>query len=173
MNTNDTATKLARDSLKTYLKENRILSVLPDIPEYFLKRAGSFVSLKKEDGTLRGCIGTIEPVYDNLAEEIIRNSISAGTKDPRFPSVSLPELEHLFISVDVLHPKEEVDSTGELDPKKFGVVVEKGVKKGVLLPDLEGIHTVEEQLKIAMTKAGIHETDGMKIYKFKVERYDE
>ncbi len=173
MSVKDVAIKLAKDSLRTYLKENKVLSVLPDMPDYFLKRAGSFVSLKKGDGTLRGCIGTIEPVYNNLAEEIINNAISAGIKDPRFPKVNLAELDELYFSVDVLHPKEEVESAEELDPKNYGIVVEKGPQKGVLLPDLEGIDTADKQLEVAMTKAGIDKADDIKIYKFKVDRYNE
>ncbi|UMZ75432.1 AmmeMemoRadiSam system protein A [Natranaerofaba carboxydovora] len=172
-NNKEIAIKLARDSLKTYLKENKILSLLPDMPEDFLKRAGCFVSLKKEDGSLRGCIGTIEPVYDTLAEEIIRNSISAGTKDPRFPKVEIIELDSLVFAVDVLHPKEEITDFDYLDPYKYGVVVEKGRQKGVLLPDLEGIDTAQKQVEIAMTKASINDINGTKIYRFKVERYNE
>ena len=172
-NNKEIAIKLARDSLKTYLKEKKVLSLLPDMPEYFLKRAGCFVSLKKEDCSLRGCIGTIEPVYDTLAEEMIRNSISAGTKDPRFPKVEIRELDSLVFSVDVLHPKEEINDIDHLDPNVYGVVVEKGRQRGVLLPDLEGIDTAQKQVEIAMTKASINDINGTKIYRFKVERYNE
>ena len=173
MDINDTAVKLAKDSLKTYLKEKKKISPLPEIKEYFLKRAGAFVSIEKKDGALRGCIGTIEPVHQNLAEEIINNAISAGVKDPRFLPVELSELDDLYFTVDVLHPMEEVKSLDELDPKNYGVIIIQNGKKGVLLPDLEGIDTPQKQIEIAASKAGINDVESSKIYRFKVERYHE
>lgn len=165
---------LARKAIETYLKEGRIITPPPDLPDYLKKRAGTFVSLhKRSTGELRGCIGTILPTTSNIAEEIIRNAISAAIEDPRFPPVTLNELDDIEISVDVLSPLEEVRDIRELDPKKYGVVVEKGWRRGVLLPDLEGVDTIEDQLSIALAKAGISPYENFKVYRFSVTRFKE
>jgi len=111
------------------------------------------------------------PTTENVATEIIRNAIAAATEDPRFPPLGPQELEELDISVDVLSQPEPVEGLEELDPKKYGVIVESGWKRGLLLPDLEGVDTVEQQLSIAMAKAGITPDEPVKIYRFRVERY--
>jgi len=148
--------QLARQSIVYYLKNKKRLS-LPDNlpPELTEKRAGVFVSLKK-NGKLRGCIGTFLPNQDNIALEIIENAISAAVHDPRFSPVTLDEVEKLTISVDILSAPEEVKDISELDPKKYGIIVSHGYKKGLLLPDLEGVDTVEQQIDIARQKAGIY-----------------
>ena len=132
--------------------------------------AGVFVSLKKH-GELRGCIGTFEPTRPNVALEIIHNAISAATRDPRFPPVEAHELSEIGYSVDILTKPEAVSDTKDLDPKRYGVIVESGWKKGLLLPDLEGVDTVEYQLSIAKQKAGIGEEEPVRIYRFMVKRY--
>lgn len=134
------------------------------------EKAGAFVSLKKF-GELRGCIGTTAPTTACLAEEIRQNAISAGTKDPRFAPVTVDELPFLEYSVDVLGKPEPVQSKAELDPQKYGVIVRKGGRRGLLLPDLEGVDTVEEQLDIACRKAGIDPQDTYEIARFTVTRY--
>ena len=136
-------------------------------------RAGVFVSIHK-NGALRGCIGTISPVCENVAEEIIRNAVSAGAHDPRFPAVREAELPYLSYSVDVLGEAEPVKDTGELDAKRYGVIVTKGRKRGLLLPDLNGVDTVEDQLRIARQKAGIREDDAdVEVERFLVTRHGE
>jgi len=161
--------RLARETLENYCRGERKKDI--DVPEELLyKRAGAFVSIKKH-GRLRGCIGTIEPVRDNLAEEIMENAISAGTRDPRFNPVTPEELDELEYSVDVLGEPEPVKSMEDLDPKVYGVIVRSGPRKGVLLPDLEGIDTVEEQVSIAKQKAGIAPGEDVEIERFKVVRY--
>ncbi|MFP4481259.1 MAG: AmmeMemoRadiSam system protein A [Thermovirgaceae bacterium] len=137
------------------------------------EKKACFVSLKKPDGTLRGCIGTIEPVRENLAYEIAENACAAATRDPRFPPVTRKELEEILLSVDVLSTPEPISSTGQLDPSKYGVIVTKGSLKGVLLPDLPGIGTVTEQLDIAMRKAGIMTPEHVRISRFTVDRHSE
>ena len=139
--------------------------------EMYAERAGVFVSLK-EEGRLRGCIGTIAPVQKNIAEEIIENGISAASKDPRFHAVQPEELDHLVYSVDVLGKTEEISSSEELNVKRYGVVVSKGYKRGLLLPNLEGVDTVEEQIAIAKQKAGIpkHVQD-VRLERFEVVRH--
>ncbi len=139
--------------------------------ELYHTRAGAFVSLK-EDGKLRGCIGTIQPVRDCLAEEIIHNAISACSQDPRFPAVEPWEVERLTISVDVLGDTERISSPAQLDVKRYGVIVTKGARRGLLLPNLEGVDTVEQQIAIAKQKAGIREQEKVELERFEVVRHE-
>ena len=134
------------------------------------RRAGAFVSIKKH-GRLRGCIGTVEPAQENLAAEIIANAISAGVHDPRFHPVQAHELSQLTYSVDVLTPAEPVTGIEELDPYRYGVIVKSGRRTGLLLPNLEGVTTAEEQIEIASQKAGIRPGEPVELYRFEVERY--
>lgn len=135
------------------------------------KQAGVFVSIKK-NGQLRGCIGTTQSTTANAAHEIIQNAVSAGFGDPRFFPIEEDELDDLTISVDVLEEPEAIESIKELDPARYGVIVRQGHKTGLLLPDLEGIDTPEEQLEIAKRKAGITSDIGLNLYRFEVSRYE-
>lgn len=166
---------IARKTLESYVKERTIpkLSEFSDIinDEEFRRKAGVFVSIHK-CGELRGCIGTTAPTTSSVAEEIIQNAVSAGTQDPRFNSVEENELVYLDYSVDVLSAAEPVNSKSELDPKRFGVIVRSGKRSGLLLPDLEGVDAIEQQLKIACRKAGIDPEDDYKILKFTVTRHN-
>ncbi|AOR23368.1 AmmeMemoRadiSam system protein A [Clostridium taeniosporum] len=172
LNSSNSYVKLARESLIYYFKNNRKMTDLSNVPQELLnEKHGVFVSLKKF-GNLRGCIGTILPTTDNVAQEIIRNSIEAAINDPRFMSVVEDELKDLDISVDVLM-EATLCSKEELDPKKYGVIVTSGYKRGLLLPDLEGVDTIESQLSIACNKAGINEGEKYEIEKFEVIRYKE
>lgn len=148
-----------------------MLSELPALPEEMIReRAGVFVSLHKH-GKLRGCIGTITPVCKNIAKEIIQNAVNAGIRDPRFNRVQKDELEMLEYSVDVLQEPEPVESMEELDVKEYGVIVSKGRQRGLLLPNLEGVDTVEEQVAIARRKAGIAWDDEVELERFRVVRH--
>ncbi len=161
--------RLARETLQKHCRGERLEDI--PVPEELLQeKAGAFVSIKK-NGQLRGCIGTIEAVRSNLAEEIMENAISAGTRDPRFSPVSTDELDELEYSVDVLGDPEPVTGIDELDPHVYGVIVRSGMRKGLLLPDLEGIDTAEEQVSIAMQKAGIAPEEEIELERFKVVRY--
>jgi len=172
MNETSPHVKLAMAAIQAYVSERRMISVPSDTPEDMLNKcAGAFVCLKI-DGQLRGCIGTIEPVRANLAEEIICNAISAATSDPRFFPVEVEELECLQCSVDVLAPPEEVSGLDDLDPKRYGVIVESEMSRGLLLPDLEGIDTAEQQVAIARQKAFINSRAPIKLYRFEVIRYE-
>lgn len=162
--------KLARESLTYFLETGKYLSVPKPLPELLKEKKACFVSLKKHGG-LRGCIGTIEPVRETLAEEIIENSVSAGVRDPRFLPVTRDELDDIVFSVDVLSKPEKISSKEELDPINYGIIVKSGRKSGVLLPNLEGVDTVEKQLKITLDKAGIRPEENYTIYRFKVDRY--
>ena len=163
--------KLARETIEKYIKENKKIKP-PKNKEEFNKKAGTFVSIKK-NGQLRGCIGTIEPTKDNIGKEIIENAISASTKDPRFNSITEDELSKIDISVDILSPKEKVEDVSKLDPKKYGVIVKRNSRVGLLLPNLKGVDTVDKQLDIACKKAGIYPDEEYEIQRFKVERYEE
>jgi AmmeMemoRadiSam system protein A len=162
---------LAKRAVAEYVKHGQVINPPGELTPEMQERAGVFVSLKKT-GQLRGCIGTFAPTTANIAEEIIKNAIAAATQDPRFAPVDEEELETLTYSVDVLSEPEQVTDLKQLDPKNYGVIVVKGLQKGLLLPDLEGVTTVEEQLRIARIKAGISPHDeGCVIYRFKVKRY--
>lgn len=161
--------KLARDTVEAYVKERRIIKPPEGLVPEMRERAGVFVSIKK-DGQLRGCIGTFEPSRPNVAEEIIVNAISAATLDPRFLPITPQELERLSYSVDVLTAPEPA-VFAELDPKKYGVIVERGWRRGLLLPDLEGVNTPQEQIDICCQKAGISPGEPLKLSKFQVKRY--
>lgn len=173
MSEEDFPVLLAKRTIEDYLRSGKVISPPSRIPEVFQKKAGTFVSLHKK-GRLRGCIGTYLPTQDNLANEIIKNAISAATQDPRFPPVDTSEIRDLEISVDVLSKPEPVKSKRELDPKKYGVIVSKGWQRGLLLPDLEGVDTVEQQLEIAKQKAGLGGTsvEQLEIQRFTVTRYE-
>ena len=164
--------KLARLALETYVRTGRPLDRLPDgLPQALTARAaGAFVSLHL-GGRLRGCIGTISPTQENVAWEIVRNAVSACARDPRFPPVRADELEQLEYSVDVLGQPEPVDSPARLDPRQYGVIVSDGHRRGLLLPDLDGVDTVEQQLDIARQKAGIPAGAPYQIERFKVVRH--
>ena len=133
--------------------------------------AACFVSLKKH-GQLRGCIGTLEPAESGLGLEIVRNARSAAFHDPRFHRVRPDELEDLVCSVDVLGESErcEID---DLDPMVYGVIVRSGMRRGVLLPDLEGVEEVVQQVDIALQKAGIGRGEPYGVERFTVTRYRE
>ncbi len=161
--------QLAKDTVESYVKSGYVMSPKELTPE-MKEHAGVFVSIKKS-GQLRGCIGTFEPRQSNVAEEIINNAISSAIQDPRFPPVIPVELPYLSYSVDVLTRPEPVESASHLDPKKYGAIVECGRRRGLLLPDLEGVDTVEEQIDICRQKAGISPQEPIKLYRFQVKRY--
>lgn len=160
---------LARKALEAYVTDGR--RITPDLAdELFQEKAGVFVSIKKH-GQLRGCIGTVFPTTANIGQEIINNAISAGTGDPRFASVESEELDQLVFSVDVLKTPEPIDSLDQLDVKRYGVIVRSGKKSGLLLPNLEGVNTVAQQVDIARQKAGIGPEEPVVLERFEVIRY--
>ncbi|MCR5701285.1 MAG: AmmeMemoRadiSam system protein A [Lachnospiraceae bacterium] len=180
----DIIVRLARKTLETYIREGRIVDYEEELKSIvdddkreedlinLMKNsaAGAFVSLHK-NGRLRGCIGTIMPTKERLAEEIVENAIAAGTRDPRFDPVTVGELDELDYSVDVLGDIEENISEGELDVDRYGVIVTKGFKRGLLLPRLETIDTVKEQISVAKKKAGIGENEEVNLSRFEVVRH--
>ena len=161
--------RLARKTVETVVKEGKTPKPGELTPE-MREGGGVFVSIHKLGG-LRGCIGTIEPQKENVAEEIITNAISSATRDPRFPPIAPNELKDLSYSVDVLTTPEPIASQDQLDPKKYGVIVECGIRRGLLLPDLEGVDSVDYQIDICRQKAGIAPDEPIKLYRFGVKRY--
>jgi AmmeMemoRadiSam system protein A len=167
----DDYVKLARKSLESYVTKREMIEVPEGLPSEMLERqAGAFVSIH-ESGALRGCIGTILPTTSCIAEEIIENAVSACSRDPRFDPVTPEELPWLEINVDVLSEPEDIDSPDQLDVKKYGVIVSCGGRRGLLLPDLDGVDTVEQQIRIAMQKGGIREGEDIKLQRFTVTRH--
>ncbi len=161
--------KLAKEAVESYVRTGETPEPRELSPE-MRERAGVFVSLHKH-GQLRGCIGTFEPAKDNVAEEIIANAISASTMDPRFPAVTESELGDLEYSVDVLTAPEPIIDLSQLDPVEYGVIVESGWRRGLLLPDLEDVDSVEEQIAICRLKAGISAGEPVNLYRFQVRRF--
>lgn len=170
MRANESApVKLARQTVESLIGGGKVTTA-PKVISGFDKPAGVFVSLKKNQH-LRGCIGTIEPTKKNATYEIVANAIGAAVNDPRFNPVTLEELDYLEYSVDLLTELEQVEDKKQLNPKKYGVIVEANSKKGLLLPDLSGVDTVEQQLAIAIDKAGISKEEDFTIKRFQVTRY--
>ena len=165
---------LAREAVETFVTTGTTPRPPVDLSGILAERAPCFVSLKTQDGELRGCIGTIEPMKNTLAAELIANAISAATHDPRFPPVSQDELADLRYSVDVLLPAEPA-TIDQLDPRIYGVIVEdiSGERRGLLLPDIAGVDDSQQQVEIAARKAGIPPDKPLRLWRFKVERYKE
>jgi len=169
--TEDAYVHLARVSLETYIRTGKHAKLPENLSEDLRRnKAGVFVSLKKH-GSLRGCIGTISPVTTSIAKEIFRNSISAGVEDPRFAPVKEEELYELVYSVDVLSEAEPIEEISQLDVKRYGVIITAGRKRGLLLPNLEGVDSPEQQVAIAKKKAGIHDNEAYTMERFEVVRH--
>lgn len=168
----DPLVALARRAVESYVRERTVLDTDP-LSGLEQRRAGVFVSLHLPDGSLRGCIGTTQPTQPGIEDEIVRNAISAATRDPRFYPLKPDELEGLDISVDVLGEPEEVSGTEGLDPKRFGIIVQTADgRQALLLPDLEGVDTVDQQVAITCRKGGIDPgRDRYRIFRFQVERH--
>jgi AmmeMemoRadiSam system protein A len=163
--------KLAKNTIELYIREGKVLQVHEeDLTPEMKEQAGVFVCLKVR-GMLRGCIGSFQPTESDVAHEVVQNAISAATQDPRFQMVRANELDTLEYSVDVLTPPELVHDSRELDPRRYGVIVRSGGRRGLLLPDLEGVDTVEYQISIAMQKAGIPPGTQVELSRFEVKRY--
>ncbi|MFH1597729.1 MAG: AmmeMemoRadiSam system protein A [Patescibacteria group bacterium] len=165
--------ELARKAIETYIRSGKTIKPSTDTAAELINRAAAcFVSLHTEGDQLRGCIGTILPTQPSLAQEIIANAIQAATGDPRFAPLTEPELADLEISVDVLTEPEQISGNQDLDPKKYGVIVRAGSRSGLLLPDLDGVDTADQQVAIASQKGGIDlQRDKVDLFRFCVERY--
>jgi hypothetical protein len=164
--------QLARATIEKYVRTGRKLKPEDAPAPVSGGPSGAFVTIHTAStGELRGCIGTIEPYEAELAQEVINNAISAATRDPRFPPIGPSELGDLRIDVSVLHPPEPIDSIAELDPRVYGVIVRHGWRRGLLLPDIEGIDDAETQVRYARMKAGISPSEKIDLERFRVEKY--
>ncbi|MBN1176956.1 MAG: AmmeMemoRadiSam system protein B [Dehalococcoidales bacterium] len=163
-------TALAKETVETYVREGKTPPPPEDLTPEMKEKAGVFVSIHKL-GDLRGCIGTFEPQQENVAQEIITNAVSSATRDPRFPPIAPDELKDLDYSVDVLTTPEPIEDESQLDSRKYGVIVEAGWKRGLLLPDLEGVDTAAYQIDICRQKGGIRPDEPVQLYRFEVRRY--
>jgi AmmeMemoRadiSam system protein A len=164
--------QLARAAIEAFVRDHRQLDPRQAPAPVEGKPAGVFVTLHTASThELRGCIGTIGPTEPSLTQEVINNAISSATRDWRFHPVAASELDDLEIDVSVLHPPEPIDSTAQLDPKHYGVIVQRSGRRGLLLPDIEGVDDVETQVSIARQKAGIGQYEPVKMYRFRVEKF--
>jgi len=162
--------ELAEKTIEKYVTDGEKIKPPEDLPPEMCAKSGVFVCLKKH-GELRGCIGTFMPSTEDVAHEVIQNAVSAATQDPRFMPVTPEELCDIECSVDVLGEPEPVKDLDQLDPKRYGVIVSSGQRRGLLLPDLDGVDTVDDQIAIAKQKAGIGLTEPIQIHRFEVKRY--
>ena len=163
--------RLARDAVEAYVLRSEVLAAPDDLSDNALPpRAGCFVSIKTRDGALRGCIGSVESLSATLAHEVVRNAIQSATQDPRFLPVAPEELPNLVYSVDVLSPPELIQGLHQLDPERYGVIVQRGARRGLLLPDIEGVDSVEQQVAIAKAKALLDPEEPISLWRFEVTR---
>lgn len=166
---------LARKTVENYIRDkNKLNPAEYKVMDVDIPQAGAFVSIKLKNGDLRGCIGTIAPTKPTVEEEIVNNAISASTGDPRFNPIGPDELNNLVFSVDILHKPEPVNNISELDPQNYGIIVKsKTGQQGLLLPALEGVDTIEDQVAITKRKAGIPLNEDVYIFRFKADRHYE
>ena len=164
--------KLAVQAVHHFLSEGKPMPCPSPVPDGMNDQSGVFVSIKKKISyELRGCIGTVTPNQNNLAEEIIQNAVNAATRDPRFKPITIEELDQLLFSVDVLTPLEPIDNLEKLNPRQYGLSIKYEGRQGILLPDLEGIDTVQRQIELCLKKGNIPKDAPFQIYRFEVERY--
>jgi AmmeMemoRadiSam system protein A len=164
---------LAAEAVEAFVRDRRVIHPPVDLFERYppaARQAGVFVCLKAR-AELRGCVGTTEPTRETVAAEIIENAIAAAVRDPRFPPVRVEELWELMITVDVLSRPEPVADESQLDHRRYGLIVRTGARRGVLLPDIEHVNSVSEQLAIARLKAGVGPDEPVELFRFEVARY--
>lgn len=167
----DILVELATKVIELLIRRGEVLEEPHPLPDELNIKRGVFVTIKKR-GILRGCIGTFQPTKENIAREIIDNAVSSSTRDPRFPPLSEDELNDITVSVDVLSEPEPINDIDELDPRKYGIIVQtEDGRRGLLLPDLDGVDTIEHQIDITRMKAGISPDEDIEILKFTVERH--
>jgi hypothetical protein len=164
---------LAHQAIETYLKAGQVMAAPSPLPPELASPGAVFVSLHSQDNKLRGCRGTLAPTEPNLAEAIIRTAISSATDDPRFPPMVAAELDGLDIKIDVLSPLEAVEDIGQLDHKVYGVLIQAGLCRAVLLPDISMVESVAQQLELVRRKAGLGPHEPAQLFRFTVTRYQQ
>lgn len=163
--------ELAHKAIKIYLETGQVVPPPTPLPENMANPGATFVSLHAADGQLRGCRGTITPTKPTLAEAIIHTAISSAVDDSRFPPITLSEIQGLQIKVDVLSSMEPVTDTNLLDEKIYGVLIESGNRRALLLPNISAVKSVPHQLELVRRKAGLTPTEPAELYQFTVTRY--
>ena len=164
--------KLAVQAVHHFLSEGKPMPCPSPVPDGMNDQSGAFVSIKKKISyELRGCIGTVTPNQNNLAEEIIQNAVNAATRDPRFKPITIEELDQLLFSVDVLTPLEPINRLEQLNPRQYGLSIKYKEHHGILLPDLEGIDSVQRQIELCLQKGKIRRNEPYQMYRFEVNRY--
>ncbi len=177
-----TAVHVARDTIDTYLNTGNAINELDiDLPEIFNEDRGIFVTLYKK-GALRGCIG--HPYADSpLKNAIVDSAISAAIKDPRFPPVTIDEMEDITVEVTVLTKPELIDVSPKELPSsitigKHGLIVKSGYRQGLLLPQVAPENDFDEVEFLSHTciKAGLpHDAwiTGAEVYRFQGQIFSE
>lgn len=165
--------RLACQAIETYLITGQTIAPPRPLPPELEDQGAVFVSLHLADGRLRGCRGTIAPTQPNLAEAIIHTAIASATDDPRFPPMTAAELPGLQVKVDVLSPMEPVTDLSQLDEKTYGVLIQSGYNRALLLPDIPAVDSVARQLELVRRKAGLSPAEPAELYRFTVTRYQE
>jgi hypothetical protein len=162
---------LAYQAIQTYLETGQLLPIPAGLPEHMLEPGAVFVSLHTGSGDLRGCRGTLTPTEPTLVEAVIKTAVASAVDDPRFPPITLGEMEGLDIHVDILSPLEPVTDVQLLDEKKYGVVIQARQGRAVLLPDIPVVRNVAHQLQLVRQKAGLAPDEPADLYYFTVTRY--
>lgn len=155
---------IARQAIRARLRGEPYAPPADDRPA-----AGVFVTLRK-DGDLRGCVGSVVPQSGSLSEETARMAPEAAFGDDRFPPVEAEELPDLHLEVSVLEPPEPVEDPSTLDPAVYGVIMTSGWRRALLLPEIEGLDTVEQQLQAVRRKAGIRPDAPVRLERFRVRK---
>jgi len=163
---------LAYQAIKIYLETGQVISAPDPLPENIAEPGAGFVSLHSADNKLRGCRGTILPTEPNLAEAIIRTAISSAIDDPRFPPMTFAEVPGLIIKIDILSPLEPVLDVNSLDEKVYGVLIQSGQRRAVLLPNIAAVESVPHQLELVRRKANLSPDEPAELFHFTVTRYE-
>ncbi|HET8931947.1 MAG TPA: AmmeMemoRadiSam system protein A [Polyangiales bacterium] len=164
--------RVAREAIEQSLSGGDLPAYTP-LPEPWREPRGVFVTLRKQTGALRGCVGHLSPTGRTLLDEVAACAIAAAERDTRFRPVSARELPSLRIEISLLSPSEPVSDHSQLDPRRYGVIVSCGGARGVLLPDVEGVDTVEDQIRIAADKGGLPANRPWEIERFEVLKHAE
>jgi MEMO1 family protein len=164
---------VARRSVESALRDS---SELPPPPNggYLAQKHGVFVTVRRRDGKLRGCVGTIVPVCANLVAETWRSARLAAFQDGRFMPVAADDLGDLQFQVSILHSLEIIASTAELNPQHYGVIVSTSDgRRGLLLPGIKKIKTGDQQLVLARRKGWIEPDEPVTIQRFQADHFEE
>ena len=157
----------ARQAIQQYLDGDSLN--VPAMEDALNQSRGVFVTLWEGQRKLRGCMGRTEGITPSLTQEVAECAILAATRDPRFqPLTQATQLQELSIELSLLMPLEPIVNESALDPQRYGVVVSAGKRRGLLLPNVDGIDTVREQLHVACQKGKIDPDEPYALSRFEV-----